>query len=82
MTEQPDADAEATDRDAELAALTEEITSRIHAGEEIDLDDYARRYPKLAGSTRRLLPTLHRLAELGRPRPAATTPDETSSRSS
>jgi hypothetical protein len=73
MNERPDDDSQAIERHAELAALTEQITRRMHAGEAIDVEDYALRYPKLAGPMRRLLPTLRQLAQLGRATPPETT---------
>ncbi|MFO7907861.1 MAG: hypothetical protein R6U98_34775 [Pirellulaceae bacterium] len=51
------------DREAVLAQLLEEIHQRLRAGEPIDLNDYARKYPAYIDELKRLLPTL---AELGR----------------
>jgi hypothetical protein len=76
LTDQTADEPEATERDAELAALTEEITRLIHDGESVDLDDYAKRHPRLAGPARRLLPTLLGLAELSRSLSGTSTPDE------
>jgi hypothetical protein len=58
----PDADA----GEIALAEVTEQIACRLHAGEPVDFDEYARRYPKLAGPLGRLLPTLFDLVALGR----------------
>ncbi|WP_406694721.1 serine/threonine-protein kinase [Singulisphaera sp. Ch08] len=50
----------------ELAELAEEITGRLQAGEVIDLDDYAVRYPEWAVAIRHLMPILREMAALGR----------------
>jgi hypothetical protein len=50
----------------ELADLTEEITRRLQDGEAVDLEEYARRFPRCAGAIRRLLPMLRGLATLAR----------------
>ncbi len=52
--------------DPVLAGLTEQITRRLQAGEEVDADDYAALHPACDGPLRSLLPTLHSLVELGR----------------
>jgi hypothetical protein len=51
---------------SELAELTEQITRRLQDGEAVDLEEYARRFPRCAGPIRRLLPTLRGLAALDR----------------
>jgi serine/threonine-protein kinase len=48
-----------------LAELVEEITRDLQAGEPIDIDGLAARYPTQAEMVRRLLPALRRLAKLG-----------------
>jgi hypothetical protein len=50
----------------ELAELNEQITRRLQDGEAVDLEEYARRFPRCAGPIRRLLPTLRGLATLAR----------------
>ena len=56
--------------------LTEEITERLQAGEELNVRDYVKRYPQWAGAILKLLPTMQRSRRLwpGRqPRPLAWT---------
>jgi serine/threonine-protein kinase len=50
--------------DPELDRLIEELTRRIHAGEEVDLEAFAREHPGYAEPLRRLLPALEMLADL------------------
>jgi eukaryotic-like serine/threonine-protein kinase len=50
----------------ELADLTEQITRRLQDGEAVDLEEYARCFPRCAGPIRRLLPMLRGLANLAR----------------
>jgi serine/threonine protein kinase len=52
--------------DPALAELAEEITRRLQAGEAVDLNDYAARYPEWIGAIRRLLPVLREMADLAR----------------
>lgn len=53
--------------DSVLAELAEQITRKIQAGEEVDLEEYGHRYPRWAGTIRRLFPMLLRLTSLDRP---------------
>ena len=47
--------------DSSLADLVDEITNRLHAGEEINVDDYAGQHPEWVDQLRKLLPTLQKL---------------------
>jgi hypothetical protein len=49
----------------ELAALTEQITRRLQAGERVLAEDYIARYPAWAESIRRLFPAVRDLVRLG-----------------
>ena len=65
----------ADDADPALLELTEQITDRLQAGDEIDVRDYLRRYPQWAGAICKLLPTMQRSRRLWpgrRPRPPAS----------
>ena len=55
---------EATE-DALLAELVEEYTTKLQAGEAIDWSEFADAHPERADGLRRLLPTLHLLADAG-----------------
>ncbi len=55
--------------DPVLAELFEEITVKLQAGEPVDLEAYAQRYPEQAEALRRLLPAMEVLADLGRSAP-------------
>ena len=46
--------------------MTEQITERLQAGEEIDVRYYLRRYPQWAGAICKLLPTMQHLVDYGR----------------
>jgi WD40 repeat protein/serine/threonine protein kinase len=50
---------------AVLVEIVEEATNKIHAGEPVDVEAYAREHPELAEQLRRLLPALDVLAKLG-----------------
>jgi eukaryotic-like serine/threonine-protein kinase len=52
--------------DPAFLELTERITDRLQAGDEIDVRDYVRRYPQWAGAILKLLPTVHDLVDYGR----------------
>jgi len=56
----------ASEPDPALVELTEQITDRLQAGEEVDARDYVRRYPQWAGAILKLLPTMHDLVDYGR----------------
>jgi hypothetical protein len=62
----PDAGHESEVEDPLLASLAEQITCRLQAGDPVDADDYAGRYPARGGSIRGLLSVLGDLAALGR----------------
>ena len=49
--------------DAELENLIEEITNRIHAGEEVSLEEIERRHPQHVERIARLLPALRTMAQ-------------------
>jgi serine/threonine protein kinase/Tfp pilus assembly protein PilF len=53
--------------DADLAALIEDITDRLNAGEVVDLDHYAQRHAREVEELRRLLPALELLRLTGSP---------------
>jgi hypothetical protein len=55
-----------SDPDPALVELTEQITDRLQAGDEIDVQDYVRRYPQWAVAILKLLPTMHDLVDYGR----------------
>jgi serine/threonine protein kinase/tetratricopeptide (TPR) repeat protein len=48
-----------------VAEVVAEITDRLHAGEKVDVEEYAARHPELAERLRRLLPALEVLDFLG-----------------
>ena len=48
-----------------LDDLLAEISEKVHAGESVDLEDYACRYPELAQPLRQMLPAMRALADLG-----------------
>jgi hypothetical protein len=54
------------DPDPVFLELAEQVTQRLQAGEPVDAGDYFRSYPQWAGAIRKLLPTLHDLADYGR----------------
>src|SRR5436305_10996678 len=54
-----------------LAELVEEYTSRLQAGERMRYSDFAREHPEHGELLRRLLPTLHVLADAGGSEPKA-----------
>ena len=56
----------ADEPDPAFLELTEQITERLQAGDEIDVRDYVRRYPQWAGAICKLLPTMHDLVDYGR----------------
>ena len=64
MTDAGELDSGELTVDPVLAKLTEQITRKLQAGEVVEFEDYARRYPRWAGPIRRLLPTLLQLSEL------------------
>ena len=45
--------------------VTDQITERLQAGEEIDVRDYLGRYPQWAGAICKLLPTIQGLVDYG-----------------
>ena len=59
------------DDDPLLAALLEEFTDRIEAGERLDAASFARAHPERAEEIRRLFPLLKNLARLEGSRSAA-----------
>src|SRR5262245_43875722 len=62
---------DATDRDP-LEALTEQFVARYRRGEAPSVEEYAARYPELAGDIRDLFPAATLLEDIkGTPRPAA-----------
>jgi WD40 repeat protein/serine/threonine protein kinase len=58
--------SQANASDSVLVDLFEEIAAKLQAGEQVDLEAYAREHPEQAEPLRRLLPTIHVLADLGR----------------
>ncbi len=52
--------------DPAFLELTDQITERLQAGDEVDARDYLRRYPEWAGAIRKLLPTMNDLVDYGR----------------
>jgi serine/threonine-protein kinase len=48
-----------------LDDLLVEVSEKLHAGEPVDLEDYARRYPELSAQLRHMLPAMRALADLG-----------------
>jgi serine/threonine protein kinase/WD40 repeat protein/Flp pilus assembly protein TadD len=52
--------------DPQLAALIDELTDRLQAGEAVDLEAYLRRHPDHAEPLRQLIPALEMMAELKR----------------
>jgi serine/threonine protein kinase/tetratricopeptide (TPR) repeat protein len=59
-----------------LVAIIEELTTRLQAGERVDIEPYIRAHPEHAERLRNLVPALGVLAELGQaplPEPAAET---------
>src|SRR5262245_21371514 len=53
----------AAESGALLAECVDEITNRLQAGEQVNLDEYCRRYPEYAERLRSLLPALEVLAD-------------------
>ncbi|MFO7907523.1 MAG: hypothetical protein R6U98_33050 [Pirellulaceae bacterium] len=53
------------DREAVLAQLLEDIHQQLRAGQPVDLNDYALKYPAYIDELKKLLPTLADLTELG-----------------
>jgi len=53
------------DVDPALVELTEALWQRLTAGDRIDAEDYARRYPALADSIRQIVPAIRGLVSLG-----------------
>ncbi|MBL7224206.1 MAG: serine/threonine protein kinase [Candidatus Brocadiae bacterium] len=60
--------------DAAFAALIEEASARLEAGEPVDVEALCAQHPRHAERLRRLLPTLHAVADLGQ---SVTEPSET-----
>ena len=56
----------AVEADPAFLELTEQITDRLQAGEEVNVRDYVKRYPQWAGAILKLLPTMHNLVDFGR----------------
>src|SRR5262249_22301054 len=54
--------------DPTLERLLDELTDRLAAGEVVDPEEYARRYPEHADVLRRCLPAMEAMAGLGRSR--------------
>src|SRR5215831_11061346 len=52
--------------DPALAALVDELTDRLQAGEAVDLEAYLRRHPEHAEPLRQLIPALEMMGELKR----------------
>jgi serine/threonine protein kinase/Flp pilus assembly protein TadD len=52
--------------DPTLECLFDELTDRLGAGEAVDLEDYARRYPEHADVLRRCLPAMEAMAGVAR----------------
>jgi hypothetical protein len=57
--------------DSLLVELVEELTNKVQAGEAVDLEAYAARYPGQARKLRELLPALQVLADLSGATPSA-----------
>src|SRR5207302_246434 len=55
--------------DAGFADLVEDLTTRLHAGEVVDLDAFLHDHPEHAERLSRLLPALRLLADVSRSRP-------------
>ena len=58
--------------DPKLAKLAAWLARRIQAGEQVDVDDYVRRYPKWAKTIQKLLPAIRDLTALGRALPGGS----------
>jgi hypothetical protein len=54
------------DPNLNLAALAELLAHRIQSGEQVEVEDYARRYPAWAEAIRKLMPAIRDLAAFGR----------------
>ena len=65
MTQPSAAATQVTRPDPLLADLVEELTGRLQAGEAVDLETYAARYPAQAEQLRQLFPALQILAVAG-----------------
>jgi len=48
-----------------LDDLLAEVSEKLHAGEPVDVEEYASRYPELVEPLRRMLPAIRALADLG-----------------
>src|SRR5689334_4255298 len=58
MSEQPN-------ESADFADVVAEITDKLQAGKQVDIEEYVARYPHWAERLRELLPALQVMAELG-----------------
>jgi hypothetical protein len=54
------------DPNLNLADLAELLARRIQAGEQVEVEDYVRRYPGWAKAIRKLMPAIRDLDALGR----------------
>ena len=59
-----DAQPTEADRDAQLALICEEISDRVRAGEVVNLDELAAKWPQYADELRDLVPAMRALAQL------------------
>ncbi|MFL5242060.1 MAG: tetratricopeptide repeat protein [Gemmataceae bacterium] len=64
-------EAQIVSNEQELGRVVEQLTARLHAGEQVDLQSFILEHPLLADKLGELLPALQMLAELGRSAPAA-----------
>jgi serine/threonine protein kinase/tetratricopeptide (TPR) repeat protein len=65
MPDRTEAPSQTIGTDRVLDDLLAEISEKLHAGEPVDLEAYARRFPGHAERMRQLLPAIHALADLG-----------------
>lgn len=56
----------ADDADPDFLDVTDQITERLQAGDEIDVHYYVGRHPQWAGAICKLLPTMQHLVDYGR----------------
>jgi hypothetical protein len=54
-----------TAEDNQLAELVEEITARLQAGQQCDVDEYAARHPEYADRLRDWMTVMSAMADLG-----------------
>jgi serine/threonine protein kinase len=64
MIEQTNSDSGDIEAGQAFDDLIDEVTDRLHAGQTVDVDDYARRFPDHADRLRKLVPTMQAMAEI------------------